>query len=77
MSLNEDDSCERGSWLQLKNREKVGSKRSKTGHSIDLSHILASDKRLIKYVTFDGLKKDSALRHSEMESHARLQRVED
>ena len=30
------------------------------------------DERLRKYVTFDGIKKDSYLRSSELESHRRM-----
>ena len=39
---------------------------------IDLSLIIKQDERLRKYVTFDGIKEDSHLRHSELELNRRL-----
>ena len=41
--------------------------------SIDLEPLLL-EKRLIKYVTFDGIRKDSILRFHEKEMHERLKK---
>ena len=39
---------------------------------IDLSLIFKEDDSLRKYVTFDGIKKDSYLRYAELELHRRM-----
>ena len=41
--------------------------------SIDLEPLL-SEKRFIKYVTFDGIRRDSILRFHEKEMHERLKK---
>ena len=41
--------------------------------SINLEPLL-SDERFIKYVTFDGIRKDSILRYHEKEMHERLKK---
>ena len=41
-------------------------------YEIDLKPIIFKKKRLLKYVTFDGIRKDSFLRYEEQEMHKRL-----
>ena len=42
-------------------------------HSIDLKPVLGENQgKMIKYVTFDGIRKDSIMRYHEKEMHARL-----
>ena len=41
---------------------------------IDLSTIFESNERLKKYVTFDGIKKDSYLRYQEKQSSERAKK---
>ena len=51
---------------------KEANKAPRIQSHIDLSLILKQDERLRKYVTFDGIKEDSHLRHSELELNRRL-----
>ena len=41
-------------------------------YQIDLEPIIFDKKRLLKYITFDGIRKDSFLRYEEQEMHKRL-----
>ena len=43
-------------------------------YEIDLKPIIFKKKRLLKYVTFDGIRKDSFMRYEEQEMNKRLKK---
>ena len=49
----------------------------KDTYKIDLKPIIFDKKRLLKYITFDGIRKDSFLRYEEQEMHKRLMKRDD
>ena len=53
--------------------ESIGKQTKVDGSYIDLSKMLQDKENCEKFVTFDGIKKDSFLRSFEKESHVRLQ----
>ena len=43
-------------------------------YEIDLKPIIFKKKRLLKYITFDGIRKDSFMRYEEQEMNKRLKK---
>jgi hypothetical protein len=46
----------------------------KDKYEIDLKPIIFEKRRLLKYITFDGIRKDSFMRYEEQEMHKRLKK---